>query len=131
MDLSFHMSVISQSDCIPVCVCAHRPACSAPEKEEKKEREGKKKGLQPVAGLAPFFFSSIPWPFHSATSAETSFHSSCCSQLVKLHTQEKESEGDRGCVCVCVFRRGAEGGARAIWFIFFSPLHSFFTLVRS
>lgn len=92
IDLSARLSVFSESDCIP----AYPSAClQCSKKERMNERKKERKRFQPLAGFAAFSYS-FPWPFHSATSAETSFHSSCCSQLVNLHTLLFFTKGEGG-----------------------------------
>lgn len=73
----------------PAANPAHPRGCT-----KKRGKKGEEKGLETPAGLAAFsvFF---PWPFHSATSAETSFHSSCSSQLVNSHTRSSFSPRER------------------------------------
>lgn len=87
IDLSARMSVFPQAGCIPASICL-------PKQKGRKEKSRRKKRLQPRVGLAAFSVS-FPWPFHSATSAETSIHSSCSSQLVNLNTLLFFAKGER------------------------------------
>lgn len=87
-----------RSVCSHVCIsagrlhtCVHLPAQTKSQKGEKKK---KKKRLQPRVGLAAFSVS-LPWPFHSATSAETSIRGSCSSQLVNLNTLLFFAKGEK------------------------------------
>lgn len=70
-------SAVQLHTCVSIC----RPATA-------KQRKTEKDCSLWLDWLPSFFLclSSFPRPFHSATSAETSFHSSCCSQLINLHT---------------------------------------------
>lgn len=76
-----------------------------PRNTQRKEETRGKKGISASDWTWLLSFSSFfPWPFYPATSAETSFHSSCCSQLVNS--------------CTLLFftkRRGKKAGGVGVW----------------